>query len=80
MKQIGFLISCLLFINMVFAQHNHIHGKVVDDVNKLPIEGVSITLLPINKTTITDENGSFVFNETKAQITSITFQGLDMRH
>ena len=63
------------FIQSALAQHNHINGKVVDETSKLPVEGITITLLPQHKTTVTDENGSFNFNETIAQITSISFSG-----
>jgi hypothetical protein len=53
------------------AQHDHIQGKVINDSNKLPLEGISVTLLPSNITTITNENGRFTFNENKENIQSI---------
>ena len=71
-----FTLIILSFITLTsFAQHNHIYGKIVDDINKQPIEGITVTILPINKTTVTDENGSFVFNETNAQFETINFSG-----
>jgi outer membrane receptor protein involved in Fe transport len=75
MKKIVTVLMLVFLTKTSFAQHNHIYGEVIDDTNKLPVEGVSVTLLPINKTTVTDENGGFTFNETIAQIRSITFSG-----
>jgi outer membrane receptor for Fe3+-dicitrate len=72
------LFSFILILSVLttaVAQHNHIYAKVVDGTSKLPLEGISVTLLPINKTTITDENGSFTFNENTNQIKSIVFTG-----
>ena len=73
-----FLITILLtfaIANLSIAQHDHIHGKVISDNTKLPAEGITITLLPINKTTTTNENGRFTFNENKVNIQSIVFSG-----
>lgn len=57
------------------AQHNHLVGKVIDASSRLPIEGISVTLLPLKKTTVTDENGSFTFNENASQIETIELSG-----
>ncbi len=76
MNKIAYLL--VLFIGIIqsaLAQHNHISGKVIESANKLPVEGITVRLLPINKSTVTDENGSFTFNETAAQITSLVFSG-----
>jgi outer membrane receptor protein involved in Fe transport len=70
---LGLISFC--FIQVAFSQHNHINGKVVDEKNKLPIEGITITILPQNKSTLSNENGSFIFNETTEQINSISFSG-----
>ena len=69
------LFFSLALLSTAFAQHNHIQGKVVDANNKLPIEGITVTLLPINKTTLTDENGRFTFNDSKEHLQSIVFSG-----
>lgn len=74
-KKLLALVFTIGIVFSLFAQHNHIQGKVVDDNNKLPVEGITITLLPINKTTTTNENGSFTFNENKVNIQSIVFSG-----
>ncbi|HNP32316.1 MAG TPA: TonB-dependent receptor [Flavobacterium sp.] len=76
MKQfLAALLILLLTSQSIVAQHDHIHGKVVNDNDRLPLAGITVTLLPTNKTAITDENGNFIFNETLAQITAIKFSG-----
>lgn len=63
-----------LHISLVsFAQKQYFSGKVVDVNNNLPIEGVSIVVLPISKTITTDENGSFGFYTTSVPNTLIRF-------
>ena len=73
-KTISAILLCCTIVSS-FAQHNHIYGKLIDTVNKLPISGISVTILPINKTTTTDENGGFTFEETNTEFESITFSG-----
>jgi len=74
-KKLLTLFLNLLLVSSLYAQHDHIAGKVIDENNKLPLEGITVTLLPSNKATITDENGNFIFNETTSQITAIAFSG-----
>ena len=57
------------------SQHTHIQGKVINANNKLPVESITVTLLPINKTTLTDQNGHFTFNESKEQVKALVFSG-----
>ncbi len=75
MKRLLTLFLNLLLLSSLYAQHNHIAGKVIDENHKLPLEGITVTLLPSNKATVTDENGNFIFNETTSQITAIVFSG-----
>ncbi len=76
MNKLLILISLLLgVLTSSTAQHNHIAGKVIDASSRLPLEGISVTLLPQRKTTVTDENGSFTFNENTTQITTLLLSG-----
>jgi len=75
MNRVLLTLLIVLFFQSALAQHNHISGKVIESINKLPVEGITVTLFPINKSTVTDENGSFIFNETAEQITSLVFSG-----
>jgi hypothetical protein len=78
-----FLFLFFICINsVVFAQQNII-GTVVDGKTNLPVEGATVSLLPSNSSTITDERGKFVFNKnvtnaTAILITSIGFESLNI--
>ena len=69
------LLTILTFITTSLAQHDHLHAKVVDETNKLPLEGITVTLLPSNKTTGTDENGNFIFKENASTVATIVVSG-----
>ncbi len=73
--QVFFLLIFIGFINPCFSQHSHIHGKVIDQNSHLPLEGITVTIIPNNKSTVTNENGNFIFNETLDQIKSISITG-----
>jgi hypothetical protein len=51
-----------------FAQNKSIIGSVINDSGALPLEGGFVTLMPENKTTITDENGNFIFNSPNGNL------------
>ena len=61
MYKISFFIAFFLLSLQVFPQQS-IHGNITDAATNQPVEGCSITLLPINKMAITDARGNFYFN------------------
>lgn len=73
MKKTVIMLTAIFASIATVAQHNHIFGKVANSTNNLPIEGILVTLLPNYKTTVTDENGNFTFNETTSQTNTISF-------
>ncbi len=75
-KRLFIFLSFISFSFLANAQQKIIYAKVVDSKNNLPIEGVTITLLPENKTTSSDENGQFSFNENQSEEQTIVFSGI----
>lgn len=75
-------IFLFLFFSIItrfcFAQKQAVIGFVVDEKTNLPVEGATITLLPSNISTITDERGLFSFikknNAAHIQISCIGFE------
>jgi len=57
------LMFCLFFLsNNLFAQNqNTISGKVLDD-SGVTIPGANVTIKETGKSTITDENGGYLFS------------------
>jgi len=72
-----FIFFCVI-VCFCFAQKQAVIGFVVDAKTNLPIEGVAVTLLPSNKSTITDIRGRFVFSDkhtaSSVQFSSIGFE------
>ena len=65
------LFSCILLTHLCNAQQIGIHGVVTDGRSKLPLEGVTVKLLPANVSTVTSDLGMFSFKQIKANVTSI---------
>jgi iron complex outermembrane receptor protein len=63
---ISLVLALLLFAGGVFAQSSSgkINGKILSNDGK-PVAGVTITLKEIKKTTISQENGVYVFSNVK---------------
>jgi hypothetical protein len=56
-----------------------VKGKVVDSTNRQPLEGITVILLPVNISTVTDQLGNFSFEKIKGkplsiQVTSIGYE------
>ena len=69
MRKLIFILF-ILFSASAFSQKT-IRGVVLDSVTNLPLEGVTITLLPINVNAITDERGKFNLTNNLGSIVSI---------
>jgi len=50
-------------INYYVSGQNIITGVIIDKNNDLPLSGVTVNLLDINKGTVTDTTGMFIFND-----------------
>jgi len=76
--RIGFTVLLALLSNYLFSQ-NPLQGLIYDGKTNLPLEGVTITLLPNNITVFSDERGKFIFNikinlGSSIQFSSIGFE------
>jgi hypothetical protein len=62
-----YLFSFLLLLASVSlpAQVKELSGKVVDAGSAAPVEGVTVTLMPEQRHTVSNENGRFFFREVK---------------
>ncbi len=65
--------NCTTF---VLSQNQTLSAKVISNTYKLPVEGITVTLLPENSTTITNENGQFHFITNTASITALLLSGI----
>ena len=61
-----FIIICLLIGSATFAQTAIITGKVLDGKTGLPLGGDSIVLIEKSISTVSDQNGIFIFNKLPA--------------
>ena len=76
--RIVFTVLLALLSNYLFSQ-NPLQGLIYDGKTNLPLEGVTITLLPNNITVFSDERGKFIFNikinlGSSIQFSSIGFE------
>src|SRR3954454_6111561 len=65
-----FLIVLILFALRAICQQT-IEGIVVDSSTNLPIEGVTVTLLPSQTSTITNASGRFIFKRNISNSTVV---------
>lgn len=64
-----------LFNTVVQAQDNLIHGKIIDEATKLPLEGVTVRSKNSTKATTTDASGAFSIHATKNSELIVTYIG-----
>jgi hypothetical protein len=75
-KKLFFLSFLFGIITISQAQQNKISATLIDSISKIPIEGINVSLLPQNKSTVTNENGQFTFIQDSHQVSSIEFSGI----
>ena len=75
MKYCLLLLLTLCFCTFSFAQTGTISGKVTDE-NKKPISGATITLKKAERSTMTDENGSYEFKSVNYGKYTITVRSI----
>lgn len=79
MKTLLLIFLCLL-TSSIFAQQKSISGKIIDSTTHLPVNGLTISLLPGNRTDITNESGQFYFKNQASTIKSINVSGVGYQH
>lgn len=62
----------LLSSSWLYAQQKTISGTVIDSATRVPVNGVTIILNPINKTEITGETGHFSYRDAGSAVGSVT--------
>jgi len=80
-KILFFAIPFLIFSTIIFAQSHKIDGKVIDNVTKAPLEGVSVTIKNSNTGTLTNADGNFSLEapgNSKIVVTFIGYQPMEM--
>src|SRR5947209_17770804 len=66
----------LLFFTLSAICQQTIEGIVVDSSTNLPIEGATVTLLPLQISTITNATGHFTFKRNTSNSTAITISDI----
>src|SRR5665647_365066 len=74
-KILFFAISLFLSSTFLFAQSNKIEGKVIDQTNKSPLAGVSISIKNSSIGTSTDANGNFSLDVPRNSKLLVSFIG-----
>ena len=78
MKKLCFLLCCIAFYGMLFAQNGTIRGRVIDKDTREPLIGVSIVLTSTTSVgTVSDISGNFtldVFPGDKLQVSYIGYK------
>ncbi|GAC1586379.1 MAG: SusC/RagA family TonB-linked outer membrane protein [Chitinophagaceae bacterium] len=71
------LLSCNFGLSTLFAQTNTIiiTGKIIDEQDKTPISGASVTLQNSKNAALTDEQGNFKINASPDAVLIISFVG-----
>lgn len=75
-KSLLILVFSLLSLS-VFAQSGGVKGKVVTRNGRTAVSDVKITMTPGEKTTITDANGNFVFENIEPGSYSLRFEAVE---
>lgn len=66
----------ILFVNASFAQQKIITGVVKSAVDHNPLSGVTVTIKELNKSVVTEEDGSFKVTVTGDKAKSIEFTSM----
>ncbi|WP_333600145.1 TonB-dependent receptor [Flavobacterium sp.] len=80
LKLPSFYLFILLFsFPVVYAQTSGIKGIVIEDKTGQPLPGATITILGLNKSRVTDAEGTFMFSKIEpgtyeVKVTALTFQ------
>jgi len=76
----SFSILFILFsFSSIYSQTSGIKGAVIEDKTGMPLPGATVTIMELNKSRVTDANGSFIFSNIApgtyiVKVTALTFQ------
>ena len=76
----SFSILFILFsFSSIYSQTSGIKGAVIEDKTGMPLPGATVTIVELNKSRVTDANGSFIFSNIApgtyiVKVTALTFQ------
>ena len=66
----------ILLFSITAKSQVAIKGNIIDDKTNLPLEGVTVTLLPSHISTLTDARGHFTFKQSREPVTGIEFSSV----
>ena len=76
----SFSILFILFsFTSIYSQTSGIKGAVIEDKTGMPLPGATVKIVELNKSRVTDANGSFIFSNIApgtyiVKVTALTFQ------
>ena len=76
----AFSILFILFsFSSIYSQTSGIKGAVIEDKTGMPLPGATVKIVELNKSRVTDANGSFIFSNIApgtyiVKVTALTFQ------
>lgn len=59
----------LVIFSLQATAQSVIRGTVIDSATRLPVEGATVTLLPVQVSSVTNESGRFAFKTTTGNVT-----------
>ncbi|MEO6632198.1 MAG: carboxypeptidase-like regulatory domain-containing protein, partial [Mucilaginibacter sp.] len=62
-KRLTLLVALLPFVTILYAQQKGISGRVIDSATNTPINGATVILIPVTRTTSTNQVGHFAFKD-----------------
>ncbi len=79
MKKLVFVLSALLIAPTIRAQQRVLTGSVIDSATRVPLKGVTVMLIPGNQTTVTSDNGLFIYSRINGRPDSIMVSAIGYR-
>lgn len=74
LKRLLFVAGCMLHFSLCFAQERSISGKVTSDGNT-PLQGVTVNVKGLSRSTQTDASGRFTINAQTGQTLQLSYVG-----
>jgi hypothetical protein len=73
------ILFTLFSFSSIYSQTSGIKGAVIEDKTGMPLPGATVTIVELNKSRVTDANGSFIFSKINpgtyiVRVTALTFQ------
>jgi hypothetical protein len=68
-KKIYFFVAMFLAAQLVMAQYK-LSGKITDFDTQEPVKNASVYLVDLKKSTVSDQNGNYAFQNLKSETAS----------